>query len=220
MFIFYYHNPNKYMEEIAGKRIQENKLLFCVRELLPHFSGREIVEKLKPIGYSEKQAKEAIEFLKRDKPDLSDLNTIYQGNLLLEKINQKTEKLVGLKELVLRKRADEIYLEKYLGGQFILGFEPDINLIPILADCLSDKDPRIVGGAGLLLGKIGNIKTVDKLTEALEKMKMSETSEPEKDFEPSEYELTESIIGDSIVTIYTNTKIGKEGEIDFKRIRS
>ena len=206
------------MEEIAGKRIQENKLLFCVRELLPHFSGREIVEKLKPIGYSEKQAKEAIEFLKRDKPDLSDLNTIYQGNLLLEKINQKTEKLVGLKELVLRKRADEIYLEKYLGSQFVLGFEPDINLIPILADSLRDKDPRIVGGAAFLLGKIGNIKTVDKLAEALEKIKPPEALVV-ADFEPSDDELAESIIGDAIISVCTNTKIQKDGEISFKRIK-
>ena len=208
------------MDAIIGKRIEENKLLFCVRELLPHFSGRQIVEKLKHIDYSENQVKDAIEFLKKEKPDLSDLNTIYQGNLLLGKVNPKSEKMVVLKELVLRKRADEIYLEKYLSGNFVLGFEPDINLIPILVDCLSEKDPRIIGGAAFLIGKIGNIKSVDKLIVALEKIKLSETLEPQKDFEPSEYELAESIIGDSIVTICTNTKISKEGKIDFKRIRS
>ncbi len=199
------------------KRIEENKLLFCVRELLPNFSGREVIERLKSQGYSENQIREAIELLKSQKPDLSDLNTIYYGNLLLEKVIQKSEKLASLKELVLRKRADEIYLEKYLQGNFVLGFEPDINLIPILIDCLNEKDPRIVGSAAFLIGKIGNIKSVDKLCEALEKIK-SEINTQE-DFEPSDQELAESLLGDAIVSICSNTKIPKDGEIEFTKIR-
>ena len=206
------------------KRIEESKLLFCVRELLPHFSGREIAGKLGQHGYSENHVKEAIELVKKTNPDLSDLATIHAGSSLLGNIFPSAEKLEKLKGNVLRKKPDEIFLEDYAkGSNFVLGFEPNINLMPILIDSLKEKDPRIVGGAAFLLGKLGNVKILDKMAGALDAMKRLAEKNPgalhgENDYEPTEYEIAESILGDAIVSIASKSSFSREGQIEYKKL--
>ncbi len=237
--------------DIVKKELDDDVKINGPRKLPMNYLETGVAEKLSKLGtsktekqgYSPEERKDAIDFYYklRDENRLSelsgDLQVIYPGSKILERISPRVEKLDSLKDFVLSRKTEEINLSYYLksdpAGFFVLGFDANNKIVSDLVKALDDKNVQIFGGAALLLGRIEDKNSFEKLLKKLEEVKKlakqnsGTYSEPrawagesEPTYNPSDYELAESIIGDAIISVVKKNELKKTGKISFNRFMS